>query len=299
MTISGIAVKKNFFRRNGLAAVVFVSLVIASVTSPAVCLDKTAAETAPKKPDAGAEVFFLNEDLTYEVSWMGIPLGSIRTVVTRLQGKGEEKISTAAAHIRSYAGVPFVDLYEIDETTMDHDGIPFSFHASEKEDEKWKFIDYFFDQQKHRLIAKESMADAETGSRRVIKKDDTVSIGKNCVDGLSLLFYARVNARNIMQSAVPTFIKGKQGTTFINFYRKETSAEIDAVDYPVDAVEIDGTAEFSGIMGMSGPFIGWFSNDAAQIPIKGKFKIILGSITIELKQWQRTGWNPPHSKSGR
>jgi len=58
-------------------------------------------------------------------------------------------------------------------------------------------------------------------------------------------------------------------------------------------LNFDGNAEFTGIFGLNGPFEGWFSNDPAQIPIKAKMKVILGSINIELKKWQRTGWNPP------
>jgi hypothetical protein len=285
----------TFIGGNPLSVVTFVFLAVASVSSPTRSQGMTGADNA--RTMSGAGVLFLNEDLIYEVSWMGIPLGSIRTIVTRRLGEGENAIVTAVAHMNSYSGIPFVDLHETDETTMDHAGISLSFHAREKSDEKWKITDYAFDQQKHRLIARESIADSETGSGSVLKKNDTVNIAHNCVDGLSLLYYARINARSSKRSAVPTFLKGKQGTTMINFYRKETSADIDAVDYPVDVVELDGDAQFSGILGMSGAFTGWFSNDDAQIPIKGKVKIILGSITVELKQWYRKGWNPPRYHS--
>jgi hypothetical protein len=247
--------------------------------------------------DRSADVFFLNEELTYEVSWMKIPLGEVRTIVTRDQGSGEAQVVAASAYIRSYSGVPFVDLDEVDETTMDGEGIPMSFRAREKEDKKWKFTDYTFDQQKHMLFAKEHIADSESGNGGVLKKVDSVTIPQNCVDGLSLLFFARMNVRSARQAAVPTFIKGKQGTTIINFDRNATSTDIDAVDYPVDVLEIDGEAKFTGIAGMTGEFTGWFSNDSAQVPIKGKFKIFLGSITIELKQWKRPGWNPPRHAS--
>jgi hypothetical protein len=275
-----------------LIARAFPTLAVALACVLALFPATTAAETTPKT-ESSADVFFLNEDLTYEVSWMGIPLGSIRTIVTRRQGDGDGRTATAVARINSYSGVPFVDLHETDETTMDPAGIPLSFQSREKADEKWKFTEYTFDQKKHRLVARVRFAQSETGSGSVLHTLDTLTIANNCVDGLSLLFYARVNARSVKQTSVPTFIKGKQGTTLINFYRKATSIDIDAVDYPVDVVEIDGKADFSGILGMNGEFTGWFSNDTAQIPIKGKFKILLGSITIELKQWNRTGWSPP------
>lgn len=289
----------DFLRTILVFALLCFTAAAASFPPRTFCQERASADTPPKKSSAGADVFLLNEDLIYEVSWMSIPLGSIRTIVTRVQGKGDEKIVTATAYIRSYSGVPFVDLYEVDETTMDHDGIPFSFRAREKADDKWKFTDYTFDQQKHRLFAKERVADSENGNGSVLNKFDSVSIANNCVDGLSLLYYARINARTNKQASVPTYLKGKQGTTSINFYRKATSTDIDAVDYPVDVIELDGNAGFSGILGMTGEFTGWFSNDNAQIPIKGKMKIFLGSVTVELKEWHRSGWNPPRYASAR
>jgi hypothetical protein len=44
---------------------------------------------------------------------------------------------------------------------------------------------------------------------------------------------------------------------------------------------------------MTGDFVGWFSDDAAAVPIKGKLKVLLGNVTVELIRWNRKGWNPP------
>ncbi|HLP14751.1 MAG TPA: DUF3108 domain-containing protein [Bacteroidota bacterium] len=286
---------------NRCCCLLFVTvLAAATFIFPALlCPHANAQNTLPPRSDTGTDVFLQNEDLTFEVSWMGIALGSIRSVVTRKQGDGETAIVTAVAYIKSYSGVPFVKVHEIDETTMDHAGISVLFRAREIADEKWKFTDYAFDQHNHRLIAKESIADTETGSKPVMQKADTLKIGPDCVDGLALLFFARLHAHQGGQTSVPTIVSGNQGITSFNFYRKETSAEIDAVDYPVDVIEFNGEAKFSGVLGMTGPFTGWFSNDTAQIPIKGKLKILLGSITVELIKWNRPGWNPPRSRSAR
>lgn len=252
---------------------------------------------SPQQNGRASGVFLLEEELIYEVTYMRIPLGSIRIVTTHQEGQGENARFTSAAYVRSYSGVPFVHIQETDESTMNTAALPFSFQARELTDEKWKITDYAFDQQAHRLIEKESYADSESGTNSVLKKADTVAIRPNCVDGLSLLFFARVNARsNGGRTEVPTFLKGKEGTTVINLERKVTSEDIGPVDYSVDVVELDGDAQVSGILGMSGEFTGWFSNDSASVPIKGKVKIFLGSITIELKKWKRSdGWTPPRA----
>jgi hypothetical protein len=36
-----------------------------------------------------------------------------------------------------------------------------------------------------------------------------------------------------------------------------------------------------------------FSDDTAVIPITAEMKVILGSVKIELNQWNRKGWNSP------
>jgi hypothetical protein len=44
---------------------------------------------------------------------------------------------------------------------------------------------------------------------------------------------------------------------------------------------------------MTGEFTGWFSDDEAAVPIKGKLNVLLGSVTVELIQWKRDSWSPP------
>lgn len=278
-----------------------VAAAIVSATGSVIQAGMPAEAPPPAASAAAGGVFTLNEELTYEVTYMSIPLGSIRILTTHQDGEGDRAMFTTKADVRSYSGVPFVRIREIDESTMNRAAIPAAFQAREQMDEKWKVVNYTFDQQAHRLIARESFADSEHGTTMEPGKIDTFTIRKNCVDGLSLLYFARVNALSSRGRAeVPTFLKGKEGTTIINFERKVTEEEIDAVDYPVDVVEIGGEAQVSGILGMSGEYTGWFSNDMAGVPIKGKVKIFLGSITIELKKWKRPdGWMPPHAPSGR
>jgi hypothetical protein len=71
------------------------------------------------------------------------------------------------------------------------------------------------------------------------------------------------------------------------------SVLIDAVDYEIDCRRLDGKTDFVSVYGLTGDFEGWFSNDEARVPILAKMKVILGSVTIELMAWNRTGWKPP------
>ena len=47
------------------------------------------------------------------------------------------------------------------------------------------------------------------------------------------------------------------------------------------------------IFGLTGVFEGWFSDDAASVPISAKMHVLIGSVRIELLRWKRSNWTPP------
>jgi hypothetical protein len=100
-----------------------------------------------------------------------------------------------------------------------------------------------------------------------------------------------------LQVKIPTFIDTSEVMTNINFGVEHSEEEIDAVDYPVDVVKLDGFADFVGVFGLTGSFNGLFSNDVAGIPITARLKVILGSIRVELTKWNRSDWIPPKAQT--
>ena len=131
-----------------------------------------------------------------------------------------------------------------------------------------------------------------SGERKILKTD-SIRVAGPSQDGLSLFFYAREHARQRMEVMVPTFIENKEANAHISFRDRIEDVEIDAVKYPVETVFLDGRADFVGVVGMTGGFRGWFSNDRARIPIVARLNVWIGSIKVELKSWKRTGWQPP------
>ncbi len=233
------------------------------------------------------------EDLLYEVSWWFIKLGTIRTKVLSSENLDNSTRYTVIAYIDSYSGLPFVDLHAIFETTMDKECFSQSFTGWEKDGKRWKVIRYDFDRQKGIVLVEKSTVDNPHGTDVQMKRVDTVRIKDKVQDGLSLLYFARANVKSGKRITVPTMVDSSQAVTHFNFWNKQANVKHDTVAYPIDVIEFDGNAEFTSIFGLTGPFKGWFSNDAARIPIRAKMKVILGTIDIELKQWNRNGWNPP------
>ena len=119
-----------------------------------------------------------------------------------------------------------------------------------------------------------------------IKKSANASINitGNCEDGLSLFYYARQHASEKKQIKIPTFVDTNEVTTNINFGIEHSDEDIDAVNYPIDVMKLDGRADFVGVFGLTGGFEGVFSNDVAGIPITARMKVILGSVKVELKE---------------
>ena len=79
----------------------------------------------------------------------------------------------------------------------------------------------------------------------------------------------------------------------IDFSSKNTDVSVGEIDYDVSSVYLEGFAYFTAVFGMTGDFSGWFSNDAARIPLKAKLKVKIGNVSLELKSWKRKNWTAP------
>jgi hypothetical protein len=238
----------------------------------------------------GGFVFVEKEELVYNVRYAFINLGQIRIITSRSAPVDDRPVAFAKALIDSYRGIPFVDLHAVFESFIDEQIYSRRFMGKIMQDGGWDFSRYYFEYDKNRVIV-------EMGGRdTVISERDTVAVDAPCQDGLSLFFLARDGLFSGKTMNVPTMIKEKKSNTTIVFSNRRNSIEVDAYDYPIDVIEFDGSMDFTGIFGLTGYFEGWFSNDEARIPIKGKLKVLIGSVTVELMDYKRPGWVPPRAK---
>lgn len=243
-----------------------------------------AAQNPPVPP---SRVLAVGEELVYNVRYGFIDLGQVRIRVENKTTLDGHPVYKAEALIRSYRGVPFVDLHATYHSWMDSLMFSRQFIGKTRDGKFWEYSRYVFDYDNDRAIM-------ETGKRDTIpQRRDTIAVQRDFQDGLSLFFYARdqLYARKPMN--IPALVNEEAVNTYINFHGRRESVEIDAIEGPVDVIYFDGTAEFVGIFGLTGDFEGWFSNDEARIPIQAKMKVIIGSITLELMEWKRDGWIPP------
>jgi hypothetical protein len=235
-------------------------------------------------------VFAEGEDLIYNVRYGPFDLGQVRIKTVTKVAKNSSTAYRAVAYIDSYKSIPFVNLHAVFESLIDADVFSHYFLGKSRDGDYWSFGRYVYDYNAQRVYL-------EFGKRdTVVQQRDTLVIDGKTQDGLSLFFYARENLFSGTRHRIPAIVNEKKVYTFIDFYKKRKSVEVDFIDYPVDVVGFEGTMEFTGIFGLTGDFEGWFSNDSARIPIVAKMKVILGSVTIELMKWTRAGWTPPRGQ---
>ncbi len=267
-----------------LAAIFFGSVVLL------VCL------SGARLPDSLASVSTVmipGEELVYEVKWAFIKLGRIRVLTMQSEEAG---VYRSVAYSDSY-DLPFVDFHAYSTSEMDSTLFSIGSSLFEKNQDRWQRQLYYFDRSTRKFVIEQAYVNELHQLPVPSATYDTLQLSyERFQDGTSILYFARANIHSRRSIAVPTLVRGKAGRTEFYLPAEHTTETIDAVPYPIRVVQLEGRADFEGIFGLTGDFIGWFSDDAAAVPIKAKMKVILGSINIELIDWKRPGWSPPRAE---
>lgn len=249
-----------------------------------------AVEAPLPSADAAGDViaFQAGEELVYDVTFLALRLGTIRIKTDNSSTRDGRTVWHAFCYADSRPGIPFVSLHVIYESFIDElAGYSHHFIASDQQsDGKWMYTKYTF-------MYPKQLINVETGEGANKWSSQDISSPTKYCDGLALYFYARRNAMYKKTALVPTIIQSDTARTQIVFTGEHESQNIDAVDYPVACNHFVGTANWTGIYGLTGNFEGWFSNDRASVPIKARLKVMVGSVWVELVKWNRPGWAPP------
>lgn len=228
------------------------------------------------------------EELIYEVSYSFIKLGTIRIKTLDRYNKNGRSVFKVIAFIDSY-NIPLVSLHNVFESEIDESVYSHQFIGSELEGREWKYTKYDLN-----YGANKAFMERGYPSRKVIIYKDSIALDKKKFqDGLSLFFAARNLLFSQYPTNIPILINEKKENTYIKFPCTKETAEINAVNYPVDVLKFEGKAGFVGVLGLTGDFKGWFSNDNERIPITARMNLVIGSVYIELKSWTLPGWMPP------
>jgi tetratricopeptide (TPR) repeat protein len=133
---------------------------------------------------------------------------------------------------------------------------------------------YYFDYKKNHFRAQIINKDGRFES---VEKD----LPSGAQDGTSLLFFARGLVSNKISGTTAVVIDEQYKYAHINFLNETEKMDIQGEE--IDALKIYARADFNGVAGMNGDAWGWFSPDKNMVPVIGKIKIIVGSITVKLE----------------
>lgn len=236
---------------------------------------------------APGKILKVGEEIRYLVKYLFFELGELKFKVTDSYIENGDTIFKTIAYIDSY-DIPFVNLHQIYESILNQDQIPLIFKGTVLGDKDTSLTKYTFEKDHKSVhVFRGRLNPPETWV------DSTAFLGKYHQDGLSIFYYARMRTGQDKTYVVPCFVNEKSENTIINYYSKNIPISIDAVDYEIDCVRLDGSTDFVSIFGLTGEFEGWFSNDSFAIPVAARMKVIIGNITLQLIDWNRDEWMPP------
>lgn len=232
--------------------------------------------------------FEVGEELTYVVKYSVMNLGEVKIKIKDKKTINGRTFYVTYAYIDSYSGIPFVNLHQIYESYVDENLFSDFFKALIVGDEYTAYTEYNFDYKKSVIHVKKGKINPPE-----VWTDSTTTADKKYQDGLSIFYYARMNTGQSKSLNVPCFVTEEKVFTTLNFYDRPEGISIDAVNYEIACVKLDGETDFISVFGLTGYFEGWFTDDSAAVPVLAKMKVIIGNITLELKSWKREGWVPP------
>ena len=236
-----------------------------------------------------SEVFEDGEELSYNVSYSFIDIGSVSFKTKKEDGK--ENYFLCSSLMKSNESLPFVYAnYEfISEIEIVNGKVkPHIFKAYEyNRDGKKSVLTCDFNYDSNFVYLRKT---GFTGLQEVDKKINSTT---SFQDGLSIFYYARYNTNKNETQNVPVIMNVDTSNMKLILNTDNKNVSIGETDFDISSVYLEGFAYFTAVFGMTGDFSGWFSNDGARIPLKAKLKVKIGNVTLELKSWKRKNWSPP------
>lgn len=243
-----------------------------------------AATTASSKPPYGridpsllAIGYSGKENLIYDVSWTGgIKIGELHLQINALPGTEDEFEIRAMVTTKNAAidlVYPIKDLHVT--KVKGPDRLPYHYEIWQKEGYNYRA---------HRVFE----YNQETGEIKYTKNNKIEGLFK--VDGqtnneFSSFFNSRLMDFPIGGGfIVPTFADKKRVEVVVNAIATKRFEK--TLIGPVSTVEIMPIMTFKGLYDKKGDTVIWYTNDECRVPVMINSKILIGSLTAELRVFE-------------
>lgn len=238
-------------------------------------------------------VMQVDEDMTFEASYLFLKLGSVRFQVLERTMYDSIPAYHLRALIDSYSGIPFVNFHAAYDTYADARKLTFLFYSRKQKDgDRWVYTATSLDSS-GKNIEWEQFRDGKSVKRVKMPCDTSYT------NGVSFVYYFRRTCRNSggkeMSLEIPIVDDTVRSKVYLTINEKREPCDVSAFDFPLEAQRLSGHINFVGTFGITGTFVGWMATDSSNMPLKAKVKVILGSIIVQLKEIKRSNWIPPRS----
>ena len=216
-----------------------------------------------------------NESLDYKVKYGFITLGWLKIRMEEATFLNGRKVYPIIFFVDSNPAFDFlISLHHIYESYIDAENLNSVRTRIYLEDDTTYLTGiYYFEYEKNNFQAQLIYADGRFD--RVVKP-----LPRRAQDGTSMLYLARGLVSNGSDGTTTVVIDEEYKFGHITYLNE--IEEVDVKGEDTEAIKIFAKAEFNGIAGMNGDAWGWFSKDGKYIPLIGKIKILIGSITVAI-----------------
>jgi len=236
----------------------------------------------PAQEEGTRRPFQSGEVLQYKVKWSFIRLG---TVVIRQELTNPDDPSTFCVRmtVRSAQGLPFINVHFINQTILWKYQPSVRTEMIVSGDDETVRTSYIYDS----TIGQVIMIDSAQGK---LVRRESIPSAIPCFDALGLLMMARIFSGSGDTLSLATLNDYKISQTDIMFTDEVEHLDVDASETPIRCRRFEGNAQWEGssFAGMTGAFRGWISDDEASVPVRAEVGIFLGSVVLELEQYERS-----------
>jgi hypothetical protein len=235
------------------------------------------------------------EELVYRVRWSFFRLGTVTIRTEKIDTVDGEEMYRVSMLVESNPDIPFIDISELNVCLMNTERVMSKqYYGAWRNGKRKIIIESIYDPDARTMRYRE-----RNGRTEAILKETTLTDVDPYVHGPSLFVFTRWISNRVGEFVAPTVINGQIATTHLLLSETYESINVTGIDSPVFCRRYEGKADWSGATsaGLGGEFTGWITADDAAVVAKAEMGVLLGSVTLELERWHRSGWVPPKQQA--
>jgi hypothetical protein len=233
------------------------------------------------------ESFPYDERLRYSVTYLGIRIGTIE-VKNRNSEFDTDGIGETVITMRTFSGIPFLSVYTEFYSQRGSDGFFTKSTTFDRERTKWAYYHAFRENNSTEIIVNRGFRERENGRFSDVEID-TLYPGYFVHDALTFISILRDSASTDRNYVLPVLIDRSVEEIRIEPPGKTEKIEVRAFENETKAYYITGEIDFTAIHGLTRRYQSWISADEHRIPLKARVRIAIGSVNIELEDYEYTG----------